>query len=146
MPKLSLRARALGLLARREHSAHELREKLAPHAVDKKELMELLEDLAQHGWLSEQRFTEQLIDARKAKYGTQRIVLELQKKGVRPDVIEEVLPQLKGCELATARAVWAKKYAHLPADGKERAVQMRYLRARGFGYPVIDQVLKGEDK
>ena len=51
---LSLKARAVGLLSRREHSRAELQRKLAPHAEDPASLETLLNELEQGGWLSQQ--------------------------------------------------------------------------------------------
>ena len=76
-PEPSLQARALRLLARREHSRLELSRKLAPHAQDPDEVANLIEDLVRRGWLSEQRVVEQLIHARRGKRGSQRIRQEL---------------------------------------------------------------------
>ena len=49
---LSLRARALGLLARREYSKQELAARLLQHTEDPDEIPPLLEDFEQRGWLS----------------------------------------------------------------------------------------------
>lgn len=140
--KPDLRARALSCLARREYSRQELRRKLAPHAEDAGALDTLLDELQTRGWLSEERFVEQILHARRGKYGMQRIAHELREKGVAEALIEEALPQIKETELETARAVWAKKFGALPQDAKERARQMRFLQSRGFSPDVIGKVLR----
>lgn len=148
-PEPSLRARALGYLARREHSRLELKRKLTPHAEGEAELEALLDDFEKKGWLSEARFTEQLVNARRGRYGLQRIAHELREKGVGEQSIDAVLPQLKESELETARRVWAKKFGTPPADAKERARQMRFLQGRGFGldtvFGVLNQCGNGSD-
>ena len=73
MPEPSLRARALSYLARREYSRDELHRKLTPYAEDADELEALLNDLKARGWLSEQRFVEQTVHARRGKFGSLRI-------------------------------------------------------------------------
>ncbi|MDP3483322.1 MAG: recombination regulator RecX [Sulfuricella sp.] len=142
MPDPSLRERALGFLSRREYSRLELKRKLAPHVENESELETLLDDFSRRGWLSEQRFTEQIIHARSGKYGTRRIAHELKEKGISAEAVAALLPQLQEGELETARAVWAKKFGTLPADAKERAKQMRFLQGRGFSFPVIAKVLE----
>jgi len=142
---ISIRQRALGFLARREYSRLELKRKLAPHTEDEAEVDALLEDFQTRGWLSEARFTEQLIHARRAKFGTQRIVQELREKGVGEDAIGAALPELKDSELETARAVWAKKFGQVPADAKEKAKQVRFLASRGFRMDVIFRVVGGDE-
>jgi Uncharacterized protein conserved in bacteria len=142
---MTIRQRALGFLARREYSRQELKRKLAPHAEDEAEVDALLEDFQKRGWLSEARFAEQIVHARRAKFGTQRIVQELREKGVGEEAIGAVLPELKDSELETARAVWAKKFGQAPMDAKEKARQVRFLASRGFRMDVIFRVL-GQDE
>jgi len=143
MPELSLRERALGFLSRREYSRQELKRKLAPHAEDRDEVESLLDDFVQRGWLSEVRFTEQIVHARSGKFGAQRIAHELKEKGVSAEAVAAVLPQLKEIELETARAVWDKKFGSLPKDGKDRAKQTRFLMSRGFSLNIIGKLLSG---
>ena len=143
MPELSLRERALGLLSRREHSRLELKRKLAPHAEDEAELETLLDDFEKRGWLSEQRFVEQVVHAHGGRYGSRYIVHELRQKGVAEALIEQALPRLRESELETARAVWTRKFGRQPEDAKERARQIRFLQSRGFGLEIIGILLRG---
>jgi regulatory protein len=140
---MTIRERALGFLSRREYSRLELKRKLAPHAEDEHEVESLLDDFATRGWLSEARFAEQIVHARRSKYGAQRIVHELKEKGVSTDAVEAILPDLRESELETARAVWAKKFGVLPQDARERAKQMRFMMSRGFNSSTIGKVLQG---
>jgi regulatory protein len=146
MPEASLRQRALDILARREYTRLELKRKLAPHAGDESELDALLEDFQKRGWLSEERFTEQMLHARRAKFGTRRIVQELRQKGVSEEAIGAALPELKDGELETAKAVWAKKFGTPAADAREKARQVRFLASRGFSQDVIWKVLRQDDE
>jgi regulatory protein len=138
-PSASLRARALRLLARREHSRLELQRKLAPHAGEPGELENLLDDLTQRGWLAEQRMAEQLIHARRGRYGSGRIRHELLAKGVAEEVVAAVLPQLKDSDLEAARTVWRRKFGTPPRDAADRARQVRFMQRRGF---TVDTILK----
>lgn len=146
MPDPGLRERALRFLARREHTRKELARKLAPHTEDEAEIAALLEDFQQRGWLSEQRFVEQVVHARSGRYGSRYIAHELREKGVSDEVIATALSQLKENDLETARTVWAKKFGTLPEDAKDRAKQMRFLQSRGFGLDVIGKLLNGSDR
>lgn len=143
MPDQSLREHALACLSRREYSRLELKRKLVHHAEDEHEVELLLDDFAARGWLSEARFTEQILHARRGKYGAQRIVQELKEKGVSADAVAAILPELQQSELETARAVWTRKFGVLPQDARERAKQMRFLMSRGFSSGIIGKVLRG---
>jgi len=139
----SLRARALRHLARREHTRHELAIKLAPHAESEAEVAQILDDFTQRGWLSEQRAAEQIVHARRNRYGPARIRRDLEAKGVTAEAAAAVLVALRDGELEAARAVWKKKFRALPADAAERAKQARFLLGRGFRSEVIVQLFRG---
>lgn len=142
----SLKTRALGYLARREHSRFELERKLKPHAQTSDELSSLLDALEQRGFLSAARMVEQVIHMRKNRFGSQRIAHELREKGIAENLIAEALPNIRETEQENAREVWRKKFGAMPADAKELARQMRFLRGRGFAAEVIHQVLRHPDK
>ena len=138
----SLRQRALDLLARREHTRAELQRKLAPHTEEPDELVNLLEDLARRGWLSDARFAESLVHDKQARFGSTRLAYELRERGVPDEVIREQLAELKDTELDRARQVWQTKFGVQPEDAKARAKQMRFLQSRGFSLEVIGKLLR----
>ena len=146
---LSLRARALQYLARREYSRAELRGKLLPHVQADQDfeqappvdLNALLDDLVARGWLSDERAAMQLVHAKRSRFGTQRITHELRQKGIAEELIRAALPELKESELEAARVVWQKKFGTLPQDEKEKAKQVRFLQSRGFALDVVFKVL-----
>ncbi|HET7159450.1 MAG TPA: regulatory protein RecX, partial [Burkholderiales bacterium] len=92
--KPGLRARALGLLARREHSRLELERKLSPYAGTPDEIPELLDDFERRGWLSEQRVVAQIIASRRRRFGARRIAQEMREKGIAEEAISAALPAL----------------------------------------------------
>lgn len=133
----SLLARALGYLARREHSRAELRRKLAPHAGSAGELDRLLDDLESKKLLSDRRFTEALARNRGERFGAARVRQELRARGVGDALVREAVHGLDGTELQRAREVWRRKFGAPPPDAAERARQMRFLAQRGFDAEVI---------
>ncbi len=142
----SLRARALKLLARREHTRRELERKLTPHAEGPVEVETVLNELEARGWLSESRVTEQHVHARQARFGARWIARELRERGVSEGAVAAALPALKEGELERARAVWARKFKRQPAGVAERGRQVRFLQGRGFDLEVIFKVIKGSDE
>lgn len=143
----SLRDLALRALSRREYSRQELQRKLRQTAEpdEMEQLEELLDEFVQRGWISDSRYAEQIVFARRNKFGSLRVAQELRQQGVSDSSIEEALQPLRDNELETARAVWQKKFGSPPADMKERAKQVRFLQSRGFSSEVIRRVL-GRDE
>lgn len=141
-PEPGLRARALGILARREYSRSELERKLAPLTEDPGKIAQLLDDFERRGWLSESRVVEQLVATRRRRYGAQRITHELREKGVSEAAIAVAESELKESELDAARAVWMKKFGSLPRNANERARQVRFMQSRGFALETVMRIIK----
>lgn len=139
----SLKARAVDLLSRREHSRLELARKLARYAADSTEVDAVLSNLESQGLLSNDRFANSLVHRRAGKLGTSRIVQELRQHGVSAEQVAELRGSLRESEESRARIVWQKRYGKAPADAAERAKQMRFLAARGFGTDTIRKVISG---
>ena len=141
----SLLARALGALARREHSRAELRRKLAPHAGSAEQLDRLLADLEAKKLLSDRRLAEVMARSRGDRFGAARVKQELRARGVADPLVRETVGELSRTELNRAREVWRRKFDAPPADAAERARQMRFLAQRGFNAEVIRRVVGGRD-
>jgi regulatory protein len=143
--KPSLKGRALRLLAQREHSRAELQRKLAPHEEAPGELAKTLDELQAKGFIDEQRVIESLVHRRAPRLGASRVRQELQAKGLPAEAVAQAVAELRGSETDRAREVWRKKFGQAPADATERARQMRFLAARGFGGEAIRRVVAGAD-
>jgi regulatory protein len=142
---ISLRGRALSLLARREHTRAELLRKLGPHAESAAEIEVLLDQLTARGWLSEQRFAESRANALSRKFGSRKIEYDLKSRGVSADVVDRAVEQAQAREFENCRAAWQRKFGELPKDAAERGRQMRFLAGRGFSAEAVRQVLKTGD-
>tara|TARA_B100000686_G_scaffold282636_1_gene305160 strand:+ start:5512 stop:5955 length:444 start_codon:yes stop_codon:yes gene_type:complete len=142
----NLKDRALGYLARREYSRLELEKKLIPYALTAEELSLMLDSLERCGFLSAKRMVEQVVHIRRNRFGSRRIIYELQQKGIDEELILAVLPRLNKTELKVARIVWQKKFGIAPANATERAKQIRFLIGRGFATEIIMQVLDSQNE
>jgi regulatory protein len=138
----------LQYLARREHSRRELHDKLLKKGCAEEIAAETVKRLEQERLVSDDRFMESLIQARRNRgYGPLRIQKELQEKGVTTEAIERWL-DISGREwLEDIRRVQRKKFgARLPKSYPERARQARFLQYRGFTYDQIQQVLNPHER
>jgi regulatory protein len=136
-----LRARALRLLARREHSRAELGRKLAPRAASPEALQSLLDSLEQKQQLSNARFASERARVLSRKFGAARIRLDLKSKGVGEEIIDSVA--LDG-EAERAAAILARKYRSSATTREERARRMRFLQSRGFSHDTIRKLLSSD--
>jgi len=137
-----LKARALRLLAAREHSRAELSRKLAPHAESAEALLFLLDELEKRKQLSDERYAEVRAHWMARKYGVAKIRQDLKEKGVAEDVVARVSSE---GELERAKAILARKYRDAATTREEKARRMRFLQGRGFSYDTIRGALAVDD-
>jgi regulatory protein len=137
----ALKARALGHLARREHSRAELARKLARHAASPQCVEALLDELQAKKQLSDERYAETRAHWLSRKYGAARIRQDLKAHGVADTVAERVS---SAGDLERARAILARKYGNLAASREEAAKRARFLQSRGFSFDVIRSALRVE--
>jgi regulatory protein len=141
----AVRTRALRLLARREHGARELEYKLAQRGIDREQAAEVVGELAQVGWQSDERYVRSLVRSRIAQgYGPLRIEAELEGAGVAEALVRESLAAAEADWKALAAQVQSRRFGHAPKSGAEWQKQYRHLAGRGFESEQIYAVLKGE--
>jgi len=158
--RLSIRAKALSLLAAREYSRVELGRKLtvwqrrnaaksgglqsasvSGGLPDADALNALLDEFETRGWLSDARFVEQAVNRLSRRYGARRVVQVLREKGVSRESVEAALPYLKSQALTSARDALQRRFNGSADTPEERARRMRFLQGRGFDYDVIRKAL-----
>ena len=136
-----LRLSAMNILARRENSRKEVRDKLIKKLDPATELLDtVLDQLVAEDLLSDQRFSEAFVRWRVGKgQGPVRIRMALRERGVDGDAV------LSECEVdwfALAGEVAHKRFGETPAiDAKQRAKRMRFLQYRGFNGEQIRAAL-----
>jgi len=141
-----IRASALRLLARREHSVRELTAKLLARGFEPEPVTETVAALSAKNLVSDARFVEEFIAARLRRgSGPAKIREELRGRGVDAARVDTELAERRSEWLINAEAARHKRFgAALPRDYQERARQARFLQQRGFTADQIRQVLKGE--
>ncbi|MDH3947499.1 MAG: recombination regulator RecX [Gammaproteobacteria bacterium] len=147
MVSQSVREAAMNLLARREHSTRELRDKLLVRGFEKDEITPALQLLSREGLLSDERFTESFIHWRMERgSGPLKIRAELRQRGVADEIIANWLDERDRVWLERAEAVRCKKFGTaLPVDYKEKARQTRFLQYRGFNAEQTRYVMRDDE-
>ncbi len=134
---------AMNALARREHSASELEQKLCGAGFAGEVAAATVAALTGEGLQSDARFAESLVAsyARRGK-GPLRVVHDLGQRGVEAGVIDDALAAAAVDWHERARAARLRKFgAARPVDFSARAKQMRFLRYRGFSQEQIAAAL-----
>lgn len=190
LTEAALKERALRLLATREHSRFELRRKLMRGTPSRSRLLRgrapnkadssagdgasasarinawadaVLDDLARHGLLSDERFAESFVRRGIDRgHGPLKIRAGLRSRAVTDDIIDDALTFSDDFWLECARAAQAKRFGNDrnngrnggdgdgaserdaedgPANRSEWARRARFLAARGFASDIIYRTL-----
>jgi regulatory protein len=131
------------LVARREHTRLELTKKLIVRGFERGDVDTLLNDFEEKGWLDERRYIDIFLRAKRCRYGSLKLIRELEVRGISRDLIEEVRPGIQSGELDAAQGVWQKRFGVQPKNSTELAKQIRFMQSRGFEQEVIKSVVNG---
>ena len=139
--------RAVGFLARREHSLYELRGKLSRRDYPEEEIDAALQRLLAKGLQSDERFTQAYLQSRQLSgLGPYKVIAELKRRGVDEALVDQVMRKQDFDWYQHAVQVYQKKYADTPvSDYKERAKRSRFLQQRGFSSEQIQHAIGNFD-
>lgn len=131
--------RGIKLLSMREHSQTELRRKLASKGALPELVDEVIDELLELGYLSDERFCEAYVRSRAQRgFGPAKIRAELHTKGVSQTLIAEYLLQDSQRWYALAEQQYQKKYGDVKVvDYKDWSRRARFLQSRGFSMDHI---------
>ena len=135
--------KALDLVSRREHSRHELRQKLKKRFPETIPIIEeALDKLVLNNILDDERFVEMYLNARARKgFGPKKIEMELYSKKVDPMLIGNAIEGYESW-IENAENVLKKKFNSMkPTDYKSKMKQKQFLFNRGFSTQIIERIL-----
>ena len=134
--------KALDLLSRREHSRKELFLKLINRFESQEEINLTLDKLEGKNLLSDSRFAEEYVQARRKKgFGPIKISAELEKRGVYETLISKEIDKFDDWE-KIAELSFKKKFPNgVSKDFRKLQKQKNFLSNKGFTFYQIESVL-----
>ena len=139
-----IRLAAMNLLARREHSVRELRNKLKHRFPDSDKIDEQLSLLIAERLQSDVRFAQSYARQRISRgYGPLRLRDELRERGVSEADFATAMDEMEIDWCAVATDVMYKKFGLRDAiDLKEKARRARFMHYRGFATEHYQELQK----
>ena len=138
---------ALRILARRDHSTHELSQKLKARGYAAETIDDVILQCERLDYINDERTAQVFIrQLRRKGFGLKRIIFELNLKGLRGDRIQEVVS--KNISLSDERQGADKIYRkHIRRFEREKDISKRkdkiyrFLYGRGFSKTVISEII-----
>lgn len=138
--------KAIALLARREHSARELKSKLERRGLDAGESAEAVRQLQSKDFQSDDRFGEMLVRSRlEGGYGARWIIAELRQHGIDEGRARELINAAEPDWPELVRRQLRRRYgASKPADFAERNKRAAFLLRRGYDAATVQSATRTE--
>jgi len=135
--------KALDLVSRREHSCHELIQKLNKRFPETLPIIEaVIEKLVANNILNDERFAEMYLNSRARKgFGPKKIEIELNSKKVDSLLIANAIAEYESWAENAKNELFKKFKGIKPTDYKSKMKQKQFLFNRGFNTQIIEQIL-----
>ena len=136
--------KAVALLAMRPRTQQEIADALRKNAYPVRTIARVMARLDEAGYINDTNFAEQWAESRTGKgMGARRIRMELRRKGVDGDAIDEALSSIDEDEMLSGALKAARKAASGKdiSDPKDRQKVLAALARRGYGYSEAKQAL-----
>lgn len=148
---INVRELALRILARRDHSERELRQKLLQRQCSQEDVDLVVEYCLCQDWLDDKRFADNFLRQAAAKgHGWRRICFDAKHKGIDTALLECAQEKQQHDWYELAKALAQRRFADIegvfPAvDLKQRRKWIQHLERRGFSFEQIQYALENDD-
>jgi regulatory protein len=135
----------------RDRCISEVRLKCKELGLDTNQTEKIISRLIDENFLNELRFASQYVHSKSAvkKWGRQKILFELKRKKIDPDIIDNALSGIEDASYQqTLYQLAEKKWSSLkePHPGKKKLKLRAYLHQKGYTVHDIQQVMNQLDK
>ena len=137
--------KAIALLAMRPRTQQEIADALRKNAYPERTIARVMARLDEAGYIDDTDFAGQWAASRTTKgMGSRRIRMELRRKGVNSETIDEALSAIDEDDMLSGALKAARKAASGKdlADPKDRQKILAALARRGYGYAEARQALE----
>ncbi|AGF46763.1 regulatory protein [Candidatus Kinetoplastibacterium desouzaii TCC079E] len=138
----SLFAVALRLLSRKNYSSKELSEKLLLFCKNKEEIKSVIESLKEKKIISDNLFSDRLVEKLLLNYGSKFIERKLYSCGIDPDIINSYMFSIRQTDFERAVLLCDRKFKNHLSDDKLYSKKARFLTSHGFPSDVVYKILR----
>jgi regulatory protein len=136
--------KSLNYLSYRSRSEKEVSDNLRKHKFSNEVIQDVIDRLRRNQLVDDHDFARIWVENRSdfRPRGRRALSVELHRKGIQKDIIDEVLQDLDEDELAFQAAIkQSRKYQGLDWEGFRKKM-VAFLARRGFGYGVAAPIVK----
>ena len=135
--------KAIGYLSRGYKTVHQTREYLTKRGYASDTVEYVIAKLKDYRYLDDEAYARMYVEQNIASKGARRIRQELIFKGISYTLAEQYSVQDPDTSVDNARRLASKYMKNKTPDIKELQRLQRYLLSRGYGFDVVNTVVRG---
>ena len=108
---------------------------------DKAVLEDVIKDLREKKWLSDERLVWSFLNSKGQLYGHRRIRLDLKNLGIENNLIDRMIETIEVSDADKARVLLGKRFKGEACSIKEKIKRRDYLMRRGFSYGICNRLV-----
>ena len=138
------------LLSQRDYTCARLRDKLLAAGFEEEIVEMTLESLREAHYLDDERYARNFIQAHREDRSRLRIRMDLESRGVQPEIVAGVLEEESGqlgqeAEVRQIRKLMAKRrFDPLTATWEERGKMQAFLYRKGYSASSVRAAMRAE--
>lgn len=137
------KTRAMYLLKSMDRTKQQLEEKLRQNGYPKEVICQAVSYVESYHYIDDTQYTSRYIEAKKSTKSTRQIQMELVRKGISKEQIEEAYAEKEIDEIPLIRKLIEKKRIDLNTATREELAKLyQYLMRKGFKYDDIQEALR----
>lgn len=141
----SARFKAIKYVALKKRTSREIILKLESLGYDEDTVHKVVCELEDRGYVSDLDYAKKFIaDRMNFKPKAKKLLkIELEIKGINKEVIDDVLEKLDYDEFNTAKRLVEKRFSNIDYSNQKAVNKLcNFLRNRGFGFEIINSIVK----
>ena len=135
--------RAMGILAKRDQTESQIREKLAKSYTDSQSLREALDFVKKYGYVDDRQYACDYLNSKRGKKSFRQIRMDLIRKGISREILDQVFcenPDQEDSDLRESFEKYIRRFSEFDRDaaGKTYAHFMR----KGYASDLVTGMIR----
>lgn len=137
----------ISLLEYKDRTSQELKERLMKEGYPEEVVTQAVLWAEEYHFIDIERFAANYVKANAGKKGNRLLRIELSKRGVEKELLDELLEDVEEHEKEQIEKIYEKRFSQVDLhEEKQRMKVMRYFIRNGFSYEEVQNFLSRERK
>ncbi len=137
------RKRALGILAKRDQTESQIRDKLEKSLTDSRSLEEALDFVKKHGYVNDYKYACDYLFAKRGRKSFRQIRMDLIGKGISREILDQVFEENREQDAGDLKELFEKYIRRFPAFDRDaaRKTYAHFMR-KGYASDLVSGMIR----